>query len=351
MFISSSTAASAPFGLAQTDKLGQVSYRPPKPFAIVSATVLGLPGIAMVALYMFPELQTTTRQVAMWSSFIPYGIASWAAAALVLAFAGRGGGRLFALIPLTGLLVNAVVLVPYVDPTNTAPAGTQPTLRVMALNLHYGQADTAALLTEVQRIQPDVLVLTEFTDQAQSVLTDPAWRELLPYHLGTTGRATHSPWVGDSSGTQVLSTTPLTEVGRTTGTGATNLAVSLTANGHSLTLIAAHPMNPVRGRVEGWLSDADAVTQLAQRFEGQPLVLAGDLNSVPEHVTFRRLISATGLHQTEQGWQPTYPADRMVPLITIDHVLASSDFRTVSVHRFRVADTDHLGNVVELAQS
>ena len=80
-------------------------------------------------------------------------------------------------------------------------------------------------------------------------------------------------------------------------------------------------------------------------------MLAGDLNSVPEHVTFRRLVAASGLHQTEQGWQPTYPADRMVPLITIDHVLASQDFRTVSVNRFRVAGTDHLGSVVELAQS
>jgi endonuclease/exonuclease/phosphatase (EEP) superfamily protein YafD len=334
-----------------TDKLGRVSYRAPKPLPLVVATVVALPGLAMVLLYVFPQLQTASRQIAMWSSFIPYGMASWAVSALILLWAGRGGGRLFALLPVTGLLINAVVLVPYFDPSNTVAAGTAPTLRVMALNLHYGQADTSELLTEVQRVQPDVLVLTEFTDQAQAVLTDPAWQALLPYHVGTTGRTSRGPWDGDSSGTQILAKAPVTEIAHTTGTGATNLAVSLSTGGHSLTLIGAHPMNPVRGRVEGWLSDAQAVTQLAQRFEGQPLVLAGDLNSVPEHVTFRRLVSATGLHQTEQGWQPTYPADRMVPLITIDHVLASQNFRTVSVNRFRVAGTDHLGSVVELAQS
>lgn len=338
-------------GLSGTAKLGRVSYRAPKPFSVIVAIVLALPGIAMMVLYADPALQTTTRQVAMWSSFIPYGILSWAASALILAFAGRGGGRLFALIPLTGMLVNAVVLVPYTDSTYAAPAQTPATVRVMALNLHYGQADTDQLLADVQRVRPDVLVLTEFTDQASSILSDSAWQTLLPYHVGTTGRSSHGPWDGDSSGTQILSATPLTEVGHTTDTGASNLAVQLTARDHAFTLIAAHPMNPVRGRVDGWLSDAEAVTALAQRFEGQPLLLVGDLNSVPEHLTFRKLVRATGLHPCVQGWQPTYPADRLVPLITIDHVLASSDFRTVSVKRFRVADTDHLGSVVELAQS
>jgi len=86
-------------------------------------------------------------------------------------------------------------------------------------------------------------------------------------------------------------------------------------------------------------------------YTDRPLVVAGDLNSVPEHLTIHNLVARTGLHQTTQGWQPSYPADRMVPLITIDQVLASDQFATVRVARFRVANTDHLGSVVELAQS
>jgi endonuclease/exonuclease/phosphatase (EEP) superfamily protein YafD len=312
---------------------------------------LSLVGAGLGLLYLVPDLQATSNQVAQLSSFIPYGLIPWALAVLVLLVSARGSGRLIALLPLAGLVAHSLVLVPYFEASNTAAPGTAATLRVVALNLHYGQADTVGLLTEVERIQPDIVVLTEFTTRSETILTNSRWTKLLPYHLGTTGRSSYSRFDGDSSGTQVLSRTPISELGRTEGTTATNLAVSVEANGHKLVLIAAHPVNPVRDDVEGWLSEAKAVTTLAAQYANQPLVLAGDLNSAPEHLTVRNLIATTGLHEATQGWQPTYPADRLVPLITIDHVLATAQFQTVSVSRFAVAGTDHLGSVVELAQS
>jgi endonuclease/exonuclease/phosphatase (EEP) superfamily protein YafD len=325
--------------------------RRPSPLATVVASGFALVGVGLGMLYLDPELQATSTDLAQLSSFIPYGLIPWFLATLVLFLSSRGRGRLFALIPLAGLAAHALVLVPYAGIANDAPPGTEPTLRVISLNLHYGQADTSRLLAEVESVQPDVVVLTEFTSQADSVLTDARWRQLLPYHLGTTGLTSFSPFHGDSSGTQVLSRTPIVELGHTVGTTATNLAVSVETNGHQLVLVAAHPVNPVRGKVSGWLSDADALTAFIQKFADQPVVVVGDLNAVPEHLTIRALTSATGLHDSLAGWQPTYPADRLIPLITIDHVLASPQFSTVSVGRFTVANTDHLGIAVELAQT
>lgn len=323
--------------------------RLPRPFAVFVAGSLMAGGAGLGLLELFPSLQAISRQAAMAASFIPYGILAWAVAALVLAFSARGTGRLFALIPLAAMAGHSLVLMPYFATDHDAAPGTAPTLKIVALNMHYGQADTTSLLRIVQNEHPDVVVLTEFTADARTVLDDPAWTSLLPYHAGTTGSA-DTAGDGDSSGTQVLSRTPLTPLGETTGTFATNAAVGLTANGHHLVLLAAHPVNPVRGGVSGWLSDAAAVTTLARSFAGQPLVLVGDLNAVPEHLTVRTLTQQAGLHEVLQGWEPTYPADRLVPLITIDHVLAGPAFRTIRVSRFHVDGTDHLGSIVELAQ-
>ncbi len=338
--------------LARAAKLEQVTARRlPSTPALVAAGLLIAGGLALSLLSFFPTLQAADRRLALLASFIPYGLVAWALAALILIWSGRRSARLVALVPVVGLIVNATVLLPYLDSSHNARPGTPATLRIVALNMHYGQADPAALLEVVQREQPDVVILSEFTQTAAPILTDPRWTTLLPYHVGTIGTAGVTMQDGDSSGTQVLSRTPLQQVGQTTGTTATNLAVRLTTQGHQLVLIAAHPVNPIRGGLDGWLSDGSALTSLAERFDQGPLVVAGDLNAVPEHLTVRNLMAATGLHEVMQGWAPTYPADRLIPLITIDHVLASDQFRTVAVRRFHVDNTDHLGTVAELAQS
>jgi endonuclease/exonuclease/phosphatase (EEP) superfamily protein YafD len=326
--------------------------RPPRPLATGLAIGFGAIGAAFVALYLVPSWQAASERIALASSFIPYGMLFWIVAAAFLALSARGRGRLFALIPVAAMVANSAVLYPYFNPSFAAPSGTSGTLRVMELNLHYGQADTAQLLAEVVHQKPDVLILIEFTDRAQTVLTDPAWQQVLPYHLGTTGRSAHNPrFDSDTSGTQVLSRTPISELGRTVGTTSTNIAVSVETNGHRLVLIGAHPVNAYRGKVDGWISEAQTLADFTARFADQPVVLAGDLNSVPEQVTTRSLLATTGLHESVGGWQPTFPADRLVPLITIDQVLASAEFRTVAITRFKIANTDHLGTVADLAQS
>lgn len=324
----------------------------PHPLALLMSLLAALAGLAAGVLYLVPQLQASHRTVALASSFLPYGVLAWALAVILMLAATRGRRRWLAGPLVAGLVAHSLMFVAYADPTHRAPAGTEPTLRLVSLNMHYGQADLGQLLAEVKRERPDILVLTEFTAQADAVLTGAEWRSLLPYHAGTTGRALgRGNGSGDGSGTQILSRTPLTELGRTEGTRATNLAVRVTASGHSFVLVAAHPANALSEGLDGWLRESRAVVDLAERYAGGPLVLAGDLNSVPEHVTLRRLLAATGLHECLTGWQPTYPANRLVPMIRIDHVLASAEFSTVSTDTFAATGTDHRGVVAELAQT
>ncbi len=315
------------------------------------ASIFMLVGAGLWALDAFPTLQASSRQTALIASFTPYGIVAWVLAAVILLISARGTGRLVSLVAFAGMFVHAGILLPYFQTTDRAPAGTPPTVKMIMLNLHYGHADLDQLWSRVESEQPDLVVLTEFTEQSADVLTDPRWQSVLPYHVGTTGRSSDRDQFGDASGTQVLSRTPVTQLGQASGTQNANLAVQVTTGQRAFVLIAAHPVNPIRGGLDGWLNEGSILTDFVAGYTSGPVVVAGDLNSTPEHLTIHNLVARTGLHQTTQGWQPSYPADRMVPLITIDQVLASSQFTTVRVARFHVADTDHLGSIVELAQS
>lgn len=322
------------------------------PIAVVLSALPALAGLAAATLYLFPELQAARRSLALASAFLPYAILAWLAAVVIMLLGTRGRGRWLALPLVAGLLGYSLVLVPYTGIGTRAPSGTVPTLRLMSLNMYYGQADLTQLLAEVRRVKPDILVLTEFTAQAAPLLESKEWNKLLPYHVGTTGRENgpSRDW-DDASGTQVLSRTPLTELASTGDTRATSLAVKATAGGHDFVLVAAHPANMLSSGVDGWLRESEQVIGLTRRFASGPVVVAGDLNSVPEQVTTRNLLTATGLHEALTGWQPTYPANRLVPLIRIDHVLASADFTTVSTGTFAADGSDHKGVIAELAQS
>lgn len=328
----------------------QAGSSPSRRFGVAVSTVFALAGAALMLLVIAPDLQARHQWLAMAASFAPYGWVCWLVAVVVAVAATRQ--RLLVLPLVAGLVAHTLTLLPYLPGTPTALAGQKATLAVLELNLRFGLANTDQLSAEVDRTLPDVVVLTEVTQSNQRVLKSKAWRERLPYRLGT-AKADADPATGyaDAGGTMVLSRFRLTELDRTKDTAFTNLAARVALPGHPFVLVAAHPGNPSHG-LDRWLHDGQAVAQLAAAHTGEPLVVAGDLNATAEHLTLRELKVRAGLTDTAtgNGWHPTYPADTWYPpLIQIDHVLASAAFTTTALNTFAVAGTDHLGLSVRLA--
>ncbi len=192
-------------------------------------------------------------------------------------------------------------------------------------------------------------MLTEVTRSNAKAFGSGVWSRRFPYRSGTAG---DNPREGsrDARGTMVLSRHPLTDAGATTGTLFSNVAVKVVPPGRPFVVIAAHPAGPHLG-LDRWLNDADALTRLALDHADGPLLVAGDLNATPEHLTVRELAARAGLRDalTGAGWQPTFPAGEWYPpLFRIDHVLASEQFTAVGARTLRVSGTDHLGILVDL---
>lgn len=311
---------------------------------LVIIVPLLLAGLACLLLYYVPQLQAQARQLAMISSFLPYGIIFWVLALLLSLIAG--GLRVPAVLSGIGLIAHAVILLPYFFSPTIDSSSQGNAFTVLTLNMEFGHADTDQLAQKVQSVQPDVVVLTEITVSARDRVSTAEWKRWFPYRLGTA-----SPDSSDQpSGTMVLSTHPITEVAAASGTAFENFAVRLELGSRTITLVAAHPLNPVHG-LGVWLDDASDLARLASQYDDGPLIVAGDLNATPEHYTLRKLKAAAKLTDAADGfgWHPTYPADTSYPpLIAIDHVLISQDFRARSVSTVKIDDTDHLGLLVRL---
>lgn len=308
-------------------------------------TGLALLGAAVVTIAAgSPALHIANAFWAGASAFAPYGVLAWGLVALLLLL-DRPAGVFLA--PVAGALavLHLVWLWPSV-PAQRPPLG-EPRLTVMTLNTYYGWADGPDVTAAADRFGPDLVVLNEVTD---TPLVDQApWRAQFPYVLGEKGRA----WSSDN--TMVFSRYPLTALRSDAGRGFEVFDIDLP--GGRVRVIAVHLTNPTTD-VAAWSGQFTRLRESALEAGGHGLLVLGDFNAVPEHQPYRQLLEGTGLVDAAissgAGRVLTYPADGhrpdlnvgfAVPLLAIDHVLATADLACSSLESFAVSGTDHLGLV------
>jgi endonuclease/exonuclease/phosphatase family metal-dependent hydrolase len=84
--------------------------------------------------------------------------------------------------------------------------------------------------------------------------------------------------------------------------------------------------------------------------------VVGDFNATHDHAPLRAVLDAGVRDAAEEagsGWQPTWPTKRygqdwVPPMLSIDRVLASSEFTAERTRTVRIARTDHLALLAEL---
>lgn len=290
---------------------------------------------------VFPPLQLLHPYAAIAASFAPYGTLVWVVS--TLAWLGCRPPRIKLLAALTGaaLIVHLAWTRPYWPHQPPASAGS--TLTVMSLNMYYGWADLSQVAAEVERVQPDIVVLQEVTIQSVEGIEAPGWRARFPHRVGRPA----ADWVATNM--LVFSRYPLHAIADAPE-DAPIVVLRADVPGGPVTLVAVHVTNPVVD-MAAWVSELQRAEDAVRRASG-PTIALGDFNAVREHQPLRQLLERTGLKDAAEeagaGWIPTFPADSLLPLISLDHVLVSQDFVASFVGTIRVAGTDHLGLQAEL---
>ncbi|MEU0558731.1 endonuclease/exonuclease/phosphatase family protein [Dactylosporangium sp. NPDC006015] len=248
--------------------------------------------------------------------------------------------RIWPAVVAAGVVVAlaACVLPRWIADTD-AGAQTGPTLRVMTVNMLYGQADPGQIVRLVRDGAVDLLAVQEYTAEARAALHAAGLEETLPDAV-TYPRA-------DAGGSAVYSRFPLADKGyRQLAGGFMQAHGRVQVPGAPEVYVeSAHPCAPM-GRVTDACWHADLAAQPAATPNGPVIVLMGDFNSTLDHEAFRGVV-AKGYHDAADtagaGLSTSWPYDNRwyFPSVTLDHILADKrvGVRKVVIHR--IAGSDH----------
>ena len=252
---------------------------------------------------------------------------------------------LIALLAALGLTVQVWSLAPQF----VGGATGEPDLTVLTSNLQFGRGDASTVVRTVASNGVDVLVLEEVTPDGLANLLSAGLGDLLPSRRGA---AVHG-----AAGTMVFSRYELgPERPFKIGNGAVDGQVAAPV---PFRLLAVHPVQPI-DLPQGWVRDLEAIRERAElTVDRGPTMVVGDFNATRDHEQLRAVLD-TGLRDAAEesgsGWQPTWPSrytNRWLrwPVLSIDHVLVSTEFQAVSTRTVTIPGTDHLGVLAKLRSS
>ena len=280
------------------------------------------------------------------TAFTPY-VAAGALVPLALALVRR------CWIAAAVATVATVTLAACVLPRAVATAGTPPadavTLRVMTANLYEGNGSAATMVDLVRRYRIDVLAVQELTTEAEQRLSAAGLGALLP------NRVTNPLIVAGGTGIFTRLTIQHGSARQLAASGFRQTLVTVEVPGKAPVRIeSAHPCAPMNDHLfPTWTSDF--AEQPRATPNGPVQILLGDFNATLDHMALRRLI-ASGYRDAAaavgKGLTPTWPTDgRLIPGVTLDHVLAD---RRIGVRAVAVQDlpgSDHRVVTAELVLS
>lgn len=233
------------------------------------------------------------------------------------------------LIGAWSLVVPVALALPLLWPA-AAPQG--PTgLTLYQKNLSFRLDDTGPLVRDIKASGADVVTLQELHNRL-----DPLLEQLADSHPHQHLCDAHP--VGRVA---ILSKYPFTQRGCVAWDGLAHARVA-TETG-DVTVVALHLHWPYP---YGQASQVGRLTPTLSALP-QPMIVAGDFNTVPGTHTIARISRATGTRRAAL-FKPTFWLRQSYP-ITIDHILLPKGWRA-AIARRPLLGSDHLGLIARIAQ-
>ena len=229
-----------------------------------------------------------------------------------------------------------------------------PDFRVASINALAWNARPDSMIRDVAATEADVLAIQEVSPELAAAIETEAF-DRWPHRLVLPRE--------DAFGIAVLSRFPMRahveDLGPTLPPEAREgpavaepyVVADLDIGGRPLRLLAVHTLPPFGARYAAIWRRQCAV--LVERVEGErtPLIVAGDLNATPFHRVLRDL-DAAGLRDGHgavgRGLTTTFPTDRWLPPMLLDHVLASEELAFTAVSERTIGGSDHRAVVAGL---
>ncbi|MCK5505839.1 MAG: endonuclease/exonuclease/phosphatase family protein, partial [Thermodesulfovibrionia bacterium] len=198
------------------------------------------------------------------------------------------------------LFINAGTVID-LDESIHAAGHASTTFKIYSANIYKDNRELSELNREIQKIDPDIVLLLEVT---------PKHREKLHPIVLTYPYRIENIFKGDL-GFVFLSKFPVHDhrITKLSSYGNSLLEAMLEINQKSVMFYGLHAQRPDRGdfneRKRQFFEPARRI-----REQSLPVIVAGDFNTTPYSPIFRKFVRLSGLRDSREGfrWQPSWPA-------------------------------------------
>ena len=223
------------------------------------------------------------------------------------------------------------------------PVESNTTIRVMSSNLLASNRNHKALLSQINEVNPDVIVFQEYTNR---------WHQTLASNLAVFPN--RKVQIIDSPfGIAVYSKHPFIDANVSYYSGASFPAIDVTVDlqPEPVRVLAVHPVPPMSAATFASRNQYLEAVGKDVRSANGPVIVAGDFNAVPWSWQLKDLLQQANLQNARDGFglKPTWPGN-FVPLwVPIDHILHSEHLSVVKFDVGESLGSDHKPVWAELA--
>ncbi len=222
----------------------------------------------------------------------------------------------------------------------TRPGAAEAAVRIASANLFFRNTGPGRLAPILEAAAPDVVVLEEFTPDAQRELG--GWAQKYPYRVE---KPAHGPY-----GIALLSRYPL-EDARSFMLGSTvAIEARVVMPASTFTIIGVHLRSPVSGVHAAARDRQLGLLAAERRHVAGPVVVIGDFNLAPFSPHYADWLAAAHLEDARRHrmYLPTWPTFLPILGIPIDHCFVSSEFRVAGLGRLAAFGSDHVPLLADL---
>ncbi|MFU0538393.1 endonuclease/exonuclease/phosphatase family protein [Gardnerella vaginalis] len=236
-------------------------------------------------------------------------------------------------------------------------------IRVMTLNCRYGHANTSQIIKIAKTHKIDTILLQEVSEKLVKNLEKLGIRrDFANMQLGNTNNHENGGFnaiytrlsnIKESFGKSIKIDAANVPIVTAVACGSAVSGDSCAEN-LLITFASAHPKSPMRG-CAAWSSGIMALAKIGENHNKSNVkkvtIIGGDLNSTPDHPSFRTLLKSGFLDASMQIGKrlKTWPTWQKWPNLALDHVLVKSSgcsAKATEQSTIRVDGSDHFALII-----
>ena len=237
-------------------------------------------------------------------------------------------------------------------------------IRVMTLNCRYGRANASQIIKLAKTHKIDTILLQEVSEKlVKSLEKLGIERDFAHVQLGNTNNHENGGFnaiytrlsnIKESFGESIKIDAANVPIVTAVACDSSLEAGDSSAENLLITFASAHPKSPMRG-CDAWSSGIMSLAKIGENHNKsgckKVTIIGGDLNSTPDHPSFRALLKSGFLDASMQIGKrlKTWPTWQKWPNLALDHVLVKStgcNAIATEQRAIRVDGSDHFALIV-----